>query len=134
MYLTDSEKKLTVDEINAFNAYFDYHLPSSFLDFYLKNNGGYPHNNEDGNPFILGGFNPIKYGDLPIEQLYHDLIESFGELRNMVPFAYDDGGNTFLLSLKSDDSLGKVFIFLMDDKEVELVADSFSEFLEELFA
>lgn len=95
MYLTDSEKKLTVDEINAFNAYFDYHLPSSFLDFYLKNNGGYPHNNEEGNPFILGGFNPIKYGDLPIEQLYHDLIESFGELRNMVPFAYDDGGTLF---------------------------------------
>ncbi|WP_342351916.1 hypothetical protein [Enterobacter kobei] len=25
-------------------------------------------------------------------------------------------------------------MFLMDDKEVELVADSFSEFLEELFA
>lgn len=134
MYLTDSENKLTVDEINAFNAYFDHHIPASFLDFYLKNNGGYPHDNEDGNPFMLGGFNPIKYGDLPIEQLYRDLTESFGELRNMVPFAYDDGGNTFLLSLKSDDSLGKVFIFLMDDKEVELVADSFSEFLEELFA
>ncbi|MDK2355467.1 SMI1/KNR4 family protein [Enterobacter hormaechei] len=51
----------------------------------------------------------------------------------MVPFAYDDGGNSFLLSLKSDDSLGKVFVFLMDDKEVELVSGSFSEFLEELF-
>ena len=38
MYLTDSENKLTVDEINAFNAYFDHHLPASFLDFYLKNN------------------------------------------------------------------------------------------------
>lgn len=36
MYLTDSEYKLTVGEINAFNAYFDHHLPTSFLDFYLK--------------------------------------------------------------------------------------------------
>ncbi|MEB5959508.1 SMI1/KNR4 family protein [Enterobacter sichuanensis] len=134
MYLSDSENKLTIYEINDFNASFDDRLPMSFLNFYLKNNGGYPHNNEDGNPFMLGGFNPIKYGDLPIEQLYHDLVESFGELRNMLPFAYDDGGNTFLLSLKSDDSLGKVFIFLLDDKEIELVADSFSEFLEELFS
>ncbi|HHK9551674.1 SMI1/KNR4 family protein [Enterobacter sichuanensis] len=134
MYLSDSENKLTIYEINDFNASFDDRLPMSFLNFYLKNNGGHPHNNEDGNPFMLGGFNPIKYGDLPIEQLYRDLIESFGELMNMVPFAYDGGGNSFLLSLKPDDSLGKVFIFLMDDKEVELVADSFSEFLEELFS
>ncbi|CZY26981.1 SMI1/KNR4 family protein [Enterobacter hormaechei] len=133
MCLTGSENKLTVYEINAFNTSFDNHLPASFLDFYLKNNGGYPHKNEDGNPFMLGGFNPIKYGDLPIEQLYRDLVESFGKLRNMVSFAYDDGGNSFLLSLKSDDSLEKVFIFLMDDKEVELVSGSFSEFLEELF-
>lgn len=43
-------------------------------------------------------------------------------------------GGSFLLSLKSDDSLGKVFIFLMDDKEIELVSDSFSEFLKELFS
>lgn len=133
MCLTGSENKLTVYEINAFNTSFDNHLPASFFDFYLKNNGGYPHKNEDGNPFMLGGFNPIKYGDLPIEQLYRDLVESFGKLRNMVSFAYDDGGNSFLLSLKSDDSLEKVFIFLMDDKEVELVSGSFSEFLEELF-
>ncbi len=133
MCLTGSENKLTVYEINAFNTSFDNHLPASFLDFYLKNNGGYPHKNEDGNPFMLGGFNPIKYGDLPIEQLYRDLVESFGKLRNMVSFAYDDWRNSFLLSLKSDDSLEKVFIFLMDDKEVELVSGSFSEFLEELF-
>uniref|UniRef100_UPI0011787371 SMI1/KNR4 family protein n=1 Tax=Enterobacter hormaechei TaxID=158836 RepID=UPI0011787371 len=72
-YLTDSANKLTLDEINAFNAYFDHHLPASFLDFYLKNNGGYLHNNENSKPFMLGGFNPIKYGALPIEQLNSDL-------------------------------------------------------------
>lgn len=83
---------------------------------------------------MLGGFNPIKYGDLPIEQLYRDLLGSFAELRNMVPFAYDDGGNCFLLSLKPDDSSGKIFIFLMDEKTLEFVADSFAEFVEELFS
>ncbi|WP_379934744.1 SMI1/KNR4 family protein [Enterobacter sichuanensis] len=95
MYLSDPENKLTIYEIIDFNASFDGRLPMSFLNFYLKNNGGYPHNNEGGNLFMLGGFNPIKYGSLPIEQLYRDLIESFGELRNMVPFAYDGGGELF---------------------------------------
>lgn len=95
MYLTDLEYKLTVDEINAFNAYFDHHLPTSFLDFYLKNNGGYPNDNEENNPFMLGGFNPIKYGDLPIEKLYCDLIESFGELRIWFPLPMMMGGTLF---------------------------------------
>lgn len=36
MYLTDSENKLTVYEINTFNTIFDNQLPASFLDFYLK--------------------------------------------------------------------------------------------------
>lgn len=83
---------------------------------------------------MLGGFNPLKYGDLPIERLFGDLTESFGELRNMVPFAYDEGGNSFLLSIKQDDSLGKIFVFLMDEKELEFIADSFSEFIGELFS
>ncbi|XTZ39048.1 SMI1/KNR4 family protein [Salmonella enterica] len=134
MYLSDSEKKLTAEDLKSFNEFFSHHLPVSFQDFYTKNNGGYPLNNQEGNAFMLGGFNPIRYGDLPIEKLYRDLIELFGELKNMVPFAYDEGGNTFLLSLKPDDSFGKIFIFLMDEKELELVADSFSELVDELFS
>ena len=67
-------------------------FPHHFSIFIWINNGGYPLNNEDGNFFIVGGFNPIKYGELPIEQLYNDLTEYFGELRKMVPFAYDEGG------------------------------------------
>ena len=133
MYLSDSEQNLTREEMASFNVFFDNLLPPSFQYFYLENNGGYPLNNEDGNFFILGGFNPIKYGELPIEQLYNDLTECFGELRKMVPFAYDEGGNCFLLSLKEGDSFGEVFIFLMDEKELVTVADSFDEFIEELF-
>lgn len=134
MYLSDSERNLTSDDIKKFNELFNKKIPNSFQDFYLKNNGGYPLNNEDGNVFILGGFNPITYGELPIERLYQDLTESFGELRDMLPFAYDEGGNSFLLSVKEDDSFGKIFVFLMDEKEIEFITDSFTEFLEELFS
>lgn len=52
----------------------------------------------------------------------------------MLPFAYDEGGNFFLLSLKEGNSFGEVFIFLMDEKELVTVADSFDEFIEELFS
>ncbi|MBW1215859.1 SMI1/KNR4 family protein [Pantoea allii] len=133
MYLSDSEQKLTREEMASFNALFGNRLPQSFQDFYLKNNGGYPLNNEDGNFFMLGGFNSVKYGERPIEELYGDLTESFGDLRKMVPFAYDEGGNSFLLSLKEGDSFGEIFVFLMDEKELVSVADSFDEFIEELF-
>lgn len=133
MYLSDSEQKLTREEMASFNALFDNLLPQSFQDFYLENNGGYPLNNEDGNFFMLGGFIPVKYGELPIEQLYKDLTKNFGELRKMVPFAHDEGGNCFLLSLKEGDSFGEIFVFLMDEKELVSVADSFDDFIEELF-
>ncbi|MDH2913770.1 SMI1/KNR4 family protein [Kosakonia cowanii] len=134
MYLSDSEKPLTSDDISKFNELFKNKLPESFKNFYLKNNGGYPLNYEDGNIFMLGGFVPITYGKLPIERLYYDLFESFVEIKDMLPFAYDYGGNSFLLSLREDDSFGEVFVFLMDEKEVVFISDSFSEFLEELFA
>ena len=133
MYLSDTEQKLTREEMASFNALFDNILPQSFLDFYLENNGGYPLNNEDGNFFLLGGFYPVKYGELSIEQLYSDLMEYFGELRKMVPFAHDEGGNCFLLSLNEGASFGEIYVFLMDEKELVTVADSFDEFIEELF-
>lgn len=92
MYLSDSEQNLTREEMESFNAFFDNLLPPSFQYFYLENNGGYPLNNEDDNFFILGRFNPIKYGELPIEQLYNDLTECFGELKKCCPLLMMRGG------------------------------------------
>jgi len=134
MYLSDSEKNLTLDDMKKFNEFYNNKLPESFQDFYLKNNGGFPLNYEDGNIFTLGGFTPVKYGKRPIEKVYQDLVEAFDQLRDMLPFAYDYGGNDFLLSLKANNSFGKIFVFLMDKKEIEFISDSFTEFLEELFS
>ncbi|EAN5126954.1 SMI1/KNR4 family protein, partial [Salmonella enterica] len=52
-------------------------------------------------------------------------------LKKMVPFAYDEGGNCFLLSLRDKD-YGKVYIWLMDEKELAFVSESFDEFINEL--
>ncbi|EDA9553192.1 SMI1/KNR4 family protein [Salmonella enterica] len=129
--MKNQKKKLSSDELNEFNRYFDEKIPFSFIDFYSEFNGGYPPDNGESNLFLLGGFNPIKYGDLPIENIYSDLIDVFSNLKKMVPFAYDEGGNCFLLSLRDKD-YGKVYIWLMDEKELAFVSESFDEFINEL--
>ncbi|MEW5291574.1 SMI1/KNR4 family protein [Erwinia papayae] len=132
MFLIESEKKLSAEDMKKFNGLFNGLLPQSFQDFYLLNNGGYPSDNEEGNFFMLNGFNPVTYGELPVEEIYKDILNGFPELRDMVPFAYDDGGNSFLLSLKDGDDFGKIFVLMMDEKELVEVADSFSSFLDDL--
>lgn len=130
LILEESEQKLTIKEISTFEKLFNYLLPNSFKEFYLLNNGGYfPEKNH--NPFILGGFNSIKYGNLTIEQLYKDLIDDFNNLNQMIPFAYDHGGNLFLLSLKKED-FNSVYIWLMDEEKLVYVSKSFDLFISNL--
>ncbi|EAX8474650.1 SMI1/KNR4 family protein [Salmonella enterica subsp. enterica serovar Kua] len=129
--LEESEKKLTSDELSEFSRYFDGKVPLSFINFYIKFNGGYPPDNDEGNFFLLGGFNSIKYGDLPVERIYSDLVDDFPDLKNMIPFAYDEGGNCFLLSLK-DENHGYIYIWLMDEKELVFISESFDIFINKL--
>ncbi|KDN10139.1 hypothetical protein GAPWKB30_1247 [Gilliamella apicola] len=49
----------------------------------------------------------------------------------MIPFAYDEGGNCFLLSLKNE-NYGEIYIWLMDEKELVLVSESFDSFINKL--
>ncbi|ABQ03928.1 SMI1/KNR4 family protein [Flavobacterium johnsoniae] len=127
LILEESEQKLTIKEIIEFEKLFNCLLPDSFKDFYLLNNGGFLPE-ENYNRFILGGFNSIKYGKLPIERIYKDLIEDFNNLNQMIPFAYDYGGNCFLLSLKKENS-NSIFLWLIDEKELVFVCQSFDLFI-----
>lgn len=131
LVLEESEKKLSSDELNEFNRTFGGKIPLSFISFYMNFNGGYPPDNGESNYFLLGGFNPIKHGDLPIEDVYSDLIDDFPDFKNMIPFAYDEGGNCFLLSL-GDDDYENIYIWLMDEKELEFISDTFEHFIEKL--
>ncbi|PIT14509.1 SMI1/KNR4 family protein [Snodgrassella alvi] len=131
LILEESEKQLSFEELEEFSKYFDKEIPLSFINFYIKFNGGYPPENGEHNFFLLGGFNPIKYGDLTIEDIYANLIDEFSNLKYMIPFAYDEGGNCFLLSLK-DKNYGEIYIWLMDEKELVLVSESFDCFINKL--
>ncbi|EBR8266260.1 SMI1/KNR4 family protein, partial [Salmonella enterica subsp. enterica serovar Durham] len=126
LMIEESEKKLTHDEFYEFERYFSKKFPDSFRNFYLENNGGYLAESAHPSPLLFSGFISIKYGKVPIEKTYQDLIDDFLELKDMVPFADDEGGNCFLLSLRDKD-YGKIYIWLMDEKELAFVSESFDE-------
>ncbi|NUL38301.1 SMI1/KNR4 family protein [Kosakonia sacchari] len=129
--LEKSQQKLNPDELAVFEQQLNVSLPKDFVKFYMDYNGGYLPESDEDNPYLLGGFLPIKYGRVSIEEHYKDITESFPELKELIPFAYDDGGNLFLISSKNLDS-GKIYIWLMDETELDFVSDSFSAFLNEL--
>ncbi|EEJ7234992.1 SMI1/KNR4 family protein [Salmonella enterica subsp. salamae] len=131
LMIEESEKKLTQDEFSEFERYFSKKFPDSFRNFYLENNGGYLSESAYPSPLLFSGFISIKYGKVPIEKTYQDLIDDFLELKDMVPFADDEGGNCFLLSLRDKD-YGQIYIWLMDEKELAFVSESFDEFMNEL--
>jgi hypothetical protein len=108
-------------------------LPDNFVRLYLMHNGGCPVDDRD-ELRMLHGFNSVRYGKLPIEQLYQDMVEWWPHLKNLLPFAYDPGGHPFMLSLQPD-TLFKVYVHLQDledggDRLVQ-VADNFDSFLEQ---
>lgn len=109
-------------------------LPSLFKKIYLKNNGGFPEATEvegDEYVFSINGFNSIKFGRLPIEKLMQEYASQDGNFEGYVPFAYDDGGNSFMLSLKDEDA-GVVYLWLQDEKRLERVCSSFDHFISSL--
>jgi cell wall assembly regulator SMI1 len=129
--LEDSKQALSVQELNEFQEIFHVQLPTAFRQFYLKHNGGDLSDSNDDNDFFLGGFTPIKYGDAPVETIYRDLTDDIPSLKQMIPFAYDRVGNSFLLSVKEND-FGYIYIYLMDEEELAFVCESIEEFMSEL--
>jgi hypothetical protein len=131
LILEESAQALSVQELNEFQETFNVALPTVFRDFYLEHNGGDLSEGNSDNEFLLGGFTPIKYGEAPIEVVYRDLIDDVPSLKGMIPFAYDQGGNAFLLSLKDDD-FENIYLYLMDEEDLVFVCESFEELLAEL--
>jgi hypothetical protein len=75
MQLEQSEKQLTQEELDNFEENFQVSLPDDFRQYYLDYNGGYlPYDYVKGlkNIFTINGFDSIKYGSLPIEQIIAD--------------------------------------------------------------
>ncbi|QGL79478.1 SMI1/KNR4 family protein [Stenotrophomonas maltophilia] len=132
MKLIGQAQQLTRQDLCDFSDSTGLRLSREFVDFYLENNGGYPDVEPDeANPLQLNSFLSIRYGDGTIDAAYQTLVRGNPALDGLVPFAYDDCGNIFLLSGK----LGmpeEVFLWLPGEEELETIFSSFGEFLRAL--
>lgn len=105
-------------------------LPQSFKRFYLKNNGGYIENKRlyaEDFVYSIHGFDSIKVGEPPIEVSYMDYVENDESFSGLIPFAFDEGGNNYMLSVRATD-YGVVYLWLQDEEELRRVFSSFDDF------
>jgi len=134
--LEGAENSITHDDFLEVEKLAGGVLPLSFKTLYLSNNGGFPAAIEvEGEEYVfsINGFNIIKFGSLPIEKLMQAFYGQNRKLRGYVPFAYDDGGNSFMLSLNREDS-GVIYLLLHEDLRLERVCENFEIFLSSLLS
>lgn len=131
--LIDSELAISEVEIDELQAKLGGKFPQAFRRLYLARNGGFIGDKEDGNTLLLAGFVAIKFGRLPIDLAYRELISDYPHMHGKVPFAFDEGGNYFVFSLFGH-AIGQVGLWVMDTEEYHVVADDFQEFLERLMS
>ena len=113
------EQKLTTEELAAFEQQYNITLPKAFKEHYLQYKGG------------INSFYPIKYGVLPIEKIISDYEKSGIVFDDKIPFAYDNGGNIYLISV-AQNTYGYIYIVeteCAEDKVFVLVSESFTDFL-----
>ncbi len=138
MIFEGCEKQLNNKDLESFEvALGTYKLPMDFKVHYLKYNGGYP---PEEYQYVLGknlvytinSFIPIKYGRLPIEKVIDDYKSSGCIFYPKIPFAYDNGGNLFCISVEKE-YYGQIYIVLIEKMETPIefhfVADNFSHFI-----
>ena len=134
MEFEQTEEQITGFDISEFEKTNEINLPKDFVQHYLNYNGGYPpYEYVKGvkNIFTINGFNSIKYGSLPIEQLIADYKKSGIIFEKKIPFAFDNGGNIFLISEN-----GQVLIIeaeFLEDKNFILVSETFTDFLNSFY-
>ncbi|MDD1980303.1 SMI1/KNR4 family protein [Pseudomonas asiatica] len=132
--LEGSESSIDVGDFSEIETLANGKLPILFKEIYLRNNGGFPGITEvegDEYVFSINGFNSVKFGELPIEKLMQEYNAQDKALHGYVPFAYDDGGNSFMLSLREEDA-GTVYLLIQDGLQMERVCASFDDFVNSL--
>jgi cell wall assembly regulator SMI1 len=144
LVITRSGSPLRENDIAEFETEFDLKLPTQYRNFLLKYNGGRV------NP---GSFDFVEHGHpsrsvlnyfASLDQLYktmHFLMEPrnptsyFGILPNLLPIAYDPGGNSLCISLSGDNE-GQIFFEAHDVPEglnISFVASDFDAFLDSFY-
>jgi hypothetical protein len=147
LILEDVGPLLNKEELKKVEEQYRLRLPKDYKEFLLKNNGGKP----DRLYFRLDGkkafTEAIHYflsisddPDLSFSKYYERYHEADRLRKDLIPIAFDAGGNLVALCLKGSDR-GRVYFW---DHEAEtdgrgargenlrLIADTFEEFLEGL--
>ncbi|WP_299674425.1 SMI1/KNR4 family protein [uncultured Dokdonia sp.] len=145
--LKQSAEKIFPEQLEIFKNKFDLTLPKSYEDFISENNGGYPeisafdNPNEDGS--IINVFCCVRIEEPELDFLNptprlissKSLIESHQILEKNIskylyPFALDEGGGKFCISMREEDfgSIYQVFLDGTVDEPV-YVTDSFENFI-----
>ncbi|WP_426220748.1 SMI1/KNR4 family protein [Pseudomonas sp. DWRC2-2] len=130
--LQNCEAPISTLELDEFTKTIGSTPSEYFRNFYLTNNGGtFDDSITESNAFLLNSFLSIKNAEVTIEDTYKQLIKGEPELKNLVPFAYDDCGNIFVLSARNKD-FGLVYLWLSDERDLVFLSSSFEEFLAQL--
>jgi len=121
-------------------------FPDEMKFHYLRNNGGIPENpcweTEDGEPYCVSEFLPIKYtykGGITLEDTYKRLVEKKVLPKTLIPFAVDWGGNFFCVNpnghvyFYATDAWSDELSFEENQREsAQLLCESLSYFIEQL--
>lgn len=131
MKLLDTSKPISPEDMADFELKYDLKLPYSFVDFYLSQNGGVPDTKKvKGNMYLLSVHQFDDFSELIKYKLDLDeySVPKNIEHSKTIPFACDQGGNTYALYV--DNGKAKVIFYTTSDEmTIHAEWDSFSEFL-----
>ena len=151
MLLTNSDKNITIEEIEKIEKELDIIFPSELKKFYLKYNGGESNKKYFNIKNLMSNyqitfFKPMLKeqmlkGEMTISIYKHYIlgIEKKYLISNLIPFADDLFGNFLCI-----DKYGKIYYYAMDmwsfdisleynlKENLYLLANSFNEFLDML--
>ena len=149
MKLTDSVKSISSKEFEEFVKSYGLRLPKSYVEFILKNNGGYPdksifYSENLDLKFDIDFFYSINssYNDKNVLESLDDLV-TVNEMINdyqieekelesfLYPFGQNSGGSTYCISTREDD-YGSIYLHYWDGSDLQFITNSFDDFLEQL--
>lgn len=128
---------LFINDLVAFENYFQTKFPLSFKKFYLQNNGGFTMKKN----FLLGSdwhdihcFLSIRYSNNYIKtiiEIYEENMRLKNFPKRFVPFAIDQGGNFYTIDI-SPGNYGKIYMWFHDisyDEPLVFVIDNFDNLI-----
>lgn len=120
-----------VDSVNVFEKIHSINLPNDVISCITTNNGGRPDRKVFDTNLSKGRVfkSLLSFNDNDIETIYDAYNIMAKENRNLIPIASDPGGNYICFDTKQKNMV----LWLHETGKSELIAQSFTEFLNKLY-